>query len=94
MVRDVLLNEMPLVLYKEIYITAVALGATALWIGRRFMGMGELSGFILGMTITITIRAVAIHRAWSLPRVGLSANDGTWNRLLFGGWSFDDANHE
>lgn len=93
-IRDVLLNEMPLVLYKEVYITAVAIGAAALWIGRRFLGLSELTGFLLGMIITITIRAVAIHRSWSLPRVGPAARDDNPNRPLFGEWTFDEERSE
>ncbi|MEJ2744247.1 MAG: trimeric intracellular cation channel family protein [bacterium] len=89
-VRDVLLGEVPLVLYREIYITAVIFGAAALWIARRFLGAGELTGFFLGMTITIVIRVVAIWRAWSLPRVNLTARDDTLDRTLFGEWVFDE----
>lgn len=93
-VRDVLLGEMPLVLYKEIYITAVAFGAAALWISRQFLGFGEITGFFLGMTITIAIRVVAIWRAWSLPRVNLAAGDDAWDRTLFGEWGFDEDEDE
>ena len=93
-VRDVLLNEMPLVLYKEVYITAVAIGAAALCIGRQFFGLGELTGFFLGMTITITIRAAAIYRSWSLPRVNLAARNNNWNRPLSGEWTFDEEENE
>ncbi|MDD5556791.1 MAG: trimeric intracellular cation channel family protein [bacterium] len=69
-IRDVLLNKMPLVLYREIYITAVVIGAAAMWVGRRFLGMGELACFSIAMTITIVIRMAAIRRGWSLPRIG------------------------
>jgi uncharacterized membrane protein YeiH len=72
-VRDVLLNEMPLVLYREIYITAVALGATALWIARHYCGAGELTGFYLAMIITITVRITAIQKGWTLPRINVTA---------------------
>lgn len=71
-VRDVLLTEMPLVLYKEVYITAVAVGAAALWLGKTHLGLGEIEAFFLGMTITIAIRVTAIYRSWSLPRVRIA----------------------
>jgi uncharacterized membrane protein YeiH len=75
-IRDVLLNEMPLVLYKEIYITAVVLGAAALWAGRYWFEMGELTGFMLAMVITVVIRTAAIYRSWSLPRLPYGGNGG------------------
>lgn len=93
-VRDVLLGEVPLVLYREIYITAVVFGAAVLWISRQFLGVGELTGFFLGMTITIAIRVVAIWRAWSLPRVNLAARGDTLDRTLFGEWVFDEDEDE
>jgi len=68
-IRDVLLNEMPLVLYREVYITAVAMGAAALWVGRCYFGLSEIGGFLLAMGITTIIRMEAIYRTWSLPRI-------------------------
>ena len=66
-VRDVLLGEMPLVLYKEIYISAVAAGALAL-LAVRGLGGGADLAFLAGMAVTVVIRVLAIWRNWSLPR--------------------------
>lgn len=67
-VRDVLLGEMPLVMYKDIYISAVAAGALAL-LAVRWAGGGPGAGFVAAMVVTIAIRVLALLRRWSLPRV-------------------------
>ena len=67
-IRDVLLNEMPLVLYKEVYVSAVVLGATAFMITTKLTAAPTV-GFIVGMAVTIAIRTLAIWRKWSLPRL-------------------------
>lgn len=68
MIRDVLLGRMPVVLYREVYISAVVAGAMAL-AAARWGGLDEWAAFIIGMCITMTIRVLAIARGWSLPRV-------------------------
>ena len=67
-IRDVLLNEMPLVLYKEIYVSAVVVGATAFMITTKLTA-DPTTGFVVGMAVTIAIRTMAIWRNWSLPRL-------------------------
>ncbi len=69
-IRDVLLQRMPLVLYRDIYVTAVLLGATCLLLV-RWAGGGENLGFLTAMAVTTTVRILAIHRNWSLPRIHL-----------------------
>ena len=69
-IRDVLLGEMPLVLYKEIYILAVAVGAGALMAVEE-LGGGAGAGFLTAMIVTFVIRALAIRFNWSLPRFTL-----------------------
>lgn len=70
-IRDVLLNEMPLVLYKEIYITAVIVGTVCLMLVHS-LGLGELAGFLAAAVVTTTVRITAIRRDWCLPRIRLS----------------------
>lgn len=67
-IRDVLLSRMPLVLYKDIYILAVAVGAAGMMLV-RVMGAGPDVGFVTAMVITTSIRVLAIWFNWSLPRV-------------------------
>ncbi len=66
-IRDVLLGEMPLVLYKDVYILAVAIGAGGL-MAVRAMGGSPNAGFLTAMIATFAIRTLAIHYNWSLPR--------------------------
>ncbi len=64
--RDIVCNELPLILRREIYITAAAAAAGA-YVALRLaplprdvaIGFGVLTGFV--------IRALAIWRGWSLP---------------------------
>ena len=69
-IRDVLLNEMPLVLYQEIYISAVAAGGVALMVAGS-LGAPEGASFLIAMAVTTLLRAFAIHWEWSLPRFSL-----------------------
>ncbi len=68
-IRDVLLGEMPLVLYREVYISAVVAGAGAMMLA-RWLGASEIIGFLIAMAIATTLRMVCIRFDWSLPRLG------------------------
>lgn len=68
MVRDVLLNQMPAVLYREVYVSAVAAGAVAMIVVRA-LGTGEQAGFLVAVITTTTLRLLAIRFNWSLPRI-------------------------
>lgn len=64
--RDVLAGEQPVVLSREIYVTAALAGAAVFvaalpWLGREgAMALGFVAGFGL--------RGAALRRGWSLPR--------------------------
>jgi len=70
-IRDVLLGEMPLVLYREVYVLAVAVGSGVMLLVRA-LGAAELAGFLTAMGVTTVIRILAIRYNWSLPRIGVS----------------------
>jgi len=74
MVRDVLSDEIPLVLRKEIYATASLCGAVA-YISLLQYGFSTVA-IIVSMTITLGLRLTAIWRGWSLPTnlIGFSEN--------------------
>ncbi|HAU38246.1 MAG TPA: hypothetical protein DCX07_11105 [Phycisphaerales bacterium] len=74
-IRDVLITRMPLVLYKEIYILAVLVGAGGLIVVRATGGT-EVAGFLAAMFLTIAIRVLAIRYNWSLPRVRFGLGKG------------------
>lgn len=68
-IRDVLLGEMPLVLYREVYVSAVILGALAL-LALRALGADASLGFLAAMATTTLARCLGIYFGWSLPHVG------------------------
>jgi uncharacterized membrane protein YeiH len=65
-IRDVLGGESPLILRKEIYVTAALAGAAV------FVVLGELGArgtyaAVAGFAVCFAIRALALHYHWSLP---------------------------
>ncbi|TCZ66596.1 trimeric intracellular cation channel family protein [Roseicella aquatilis] len=65
-VRDVICNEIPLLLRKEIYALAALAGA-ATFVLLRMQGIWRDPALLAGMGVAFTIRAIAILRGWSLP---------------------------
>ena len=67
--RDTLINEIPLIFRKEIYATACLSGA-ALFIILKFFGVnGNINAFCSVMLI-IAVRIMAVKYHWTLPKVG------------------------
>lgn len=64
--RDILAGEPPLVLHREIYVTAAALGAAA-YVGASLLGVPPLAATLSGVAAGFLLRALAIARDWSLP---------------------------
>jgi uncharacterized membrane protein YeiH len=64
--RDVICNEIPLILRKEIYVTAAAAGATV-FILLRLEGIWREPAFVAGVLTCFLIRAAALRYGWSLP---------------------------
>ncbi|MFC7689161.1 trimeric intracellular cation channel family protein [Paeniroseomonas aquatica] len=64
--RDVVCNEIPLLLRKEIYALAALAGA-AVFVGLRLHGVWRDPALLGGMAVCFGIRAAAIARGWSLP---------------------------
>ncbi|CAN5878170.1 trimeric intracellular cation channel family protein [soil metagenome] len=67
--RDTLLNEIPLIFRKEIYATACLAGATLYVVLNHFQVNIHISAFA-GIITVITIRMLAVHFGWSLPKLG------------------------
>jgi uncharacterized membrane protein YeiH len=65
-IRDILGGESPLVLRKEIYVTAALAGASA-YVGLALFGIAEPAATALGFALCFAIRALALHYGWSLP---------------------------
>lgn len=67
--RDTLINEMPLIFRKEIYATACLSGA-ALFVILQFFGIsGNINAF-LSVLLIILVRLMAVKYHWTLPKVG------------------------
>lgn len=65
--RDLLGAESPVVLSREIYVTA-ALAGSAAFVASSAFGLPREIAIILSLLIGFGLRSVAIQRGWSLPR--------------------------
>jgi uncharacterized membrane protein YeiH len=64
--RDVICNELPLILRREIYITAAAAAAVT-YVALRLAPLPRDVALVSGILIGFAIRAAAIVKGWSLP---------------------------
>jgi uncharacterized membrane protein YeiH len=64
--RDVLGGEVPLLLRKDVYVTAALVGATAL-IGGIMAGLPRPMAVIIAIIAGFAVRALALIYNWSLP---------------------------
>jgi uncharacterized membrane protein YeiH len=78
-VRDVLGGEIPVILRREIYVTA-ALAGSAAFVGLTAAGVDGGPAAFAGFAVCLAIRGLALHRGWSLPvyraRPGRDPADG------------------
>ncbi len=65
-IRDTLLNEIPLIFRKEMYATPCLLGA-ALFVLLHFWGVEEQLNFVLSALFIVGFRLLATRYHWSLP---------------------------
>lgn len=66
-IRDVIVNDVPVVFQREIYITASLLGASAYCVMHTYTPISESIALMLGGAIAFTVRALAITRKLSMP---------------------------
>ena len=64
--RDILGGESPLILRREIYVTAALAGAAA-FVGLLALGLGGAIAAAGGFAACFVIRALALRYGWSLP---------------------------
>lgn len=64
--RDVLLNQVPEVLRREVYALAALLGAAVVVVGDA-LGLPPGPVVIVGAGLAIALRAVAVLRGWNFP---------------------------
>jgi uncharacterized membrane protein YeiH len=65
-IRDVLGGESPLILRKEIYVTAALAGAFA-YVALAAVSVPKAAAAIVGFVACFVIRALSLHYGWSLP---------------------------
>ena len=65
-IRDVICTEIPLILRREIYITAAAVAAAS-YVALRLAPLPRDIALPAGIAIGFALRALAILRGWSLP---------------------------
>lgn len=65
-IRDMMVNEIPLIFSRQIYASACLMGA-ALYIGLRYAGVEEEWNMVASILLVIAIRLTALRKGWSLP---------------------------
>lgn len=70
LIRDVLSNDIPMILRRDIYATAALAGASVYLI-LQFIGLSSIATIILSMGLIIGLRLAAIQWNWHLPRFKL-----------------------
>jgi len=65
--RDVLLNRIPVILEKEIYASAALIGAVIVVLGNDLKWMTSDWASIIGLITCFTLRILALHYHWNLP---------------------------
>ena len=65
--RDILLNRVPIILKKEIYASAALLGACIVVLGRRISWLPGDWISILGLLTCFVLRMLALQFHWNLP---------------------------
>lgn len=67
MLRDLLLNEVPLVLRSELYAVAALAGASVVALG-ELLGWPLQPTMLIGAAVCFGLRMAALRRGWHLPR--------------------------
>jgi uncharacterized membrane protein YeiH len=65
--RDVLLNRIPVIMEKEIYASAALIGALIVVLGNYLKWIPSDWVSIIGLIICFTLRILALHYHWNLP---------------------------
>ena len=74
-IRDILLNRIPLIFRKEIYATAAIAGGIVYILLRNFSGLSEEINQILTILLIVSIRTLAVKYHWQMPKFYGNFND-------------------
>lgn len=66
-VRDIMLNRVPVILEKEIYASAALIGALVVVVGNYLKWLPSSWDSIIGLTACFTLRMLALRYHWNLP---------------------------
>lgn len=66
-IRDILVNETPLIFVKELYVTSSFIGITIFFI-LLYIGMDYNISSLIGIGIIILFRFISMKYGWNLPR--------------------------
>lgn len=66
MIRDVLGGDSPVILRREIYVTAAIIGASV-FVLAEMAGAPHIAAMMLGGVVCFVIRGLALYYRWSLP---------------------------
>lgn len=67
-IRDILLNRIPLVFRKEIYATACIIGASVYLLLTKFTDWSYIIIQIITILLIVTIRTLAVKYHWQIPK--------------------------
>lgn len=67
MLRDILVNRVPMVLEAEVYAVAALMGATVV-VGGPYLRIPDTEASLLGVGVCFWLRMMGIRRGWGLPR--------------------------
>ena len=74
-IRDILLNRIPLIFRKEIYATAAIVGGIVYILLKNFSGLSEEINQILTILLIVSIRTLAVKYHWQMPKFYGVSND-------------------
>ena len=77
--RDVLLNRVPVIFQKEIYASAALLGAAIVVLG-HYLGWNVDRVFLIGIAACFTLRMLALRYHWELPSFPRTNDRGSADR--------------
>ncbi len=64
--RDVLAGDLPYIFHKHIYALA-SLGGALVWVALHYW-WSDTAAMLVGVTVIVTVRLLAAHFRWSLPK--------------------------
>jgi uncharacterized membrane protein YeiH len=74
-IRDILLNRIPVILEKEIYASAALIGALIVVLGHYLKWVSSDLVAIIALLVCFTLRILALHYHWNLPTPGNNKTD-------------------